>query len=46
MKIDTATRSVQVFVDEIDQMKELLKYVTVQDAYFEPDWINVDLLMK
>ena len=46
MKIDTATRSVQVFVDEIDQMKELLKYVIVQDAYFEPDWINVNLLMK
>ena len=46
MKIDTATRSVQVFVDEIDQMKELLKYVIVQDAYFESDWINVNLLMK
>ena len=46
MKIDTQTRSVQVLVDGVEQLKEVFKYVKIQDIYFESDKINVDLLIK
>ena len=46
MKIDTQTRSVQVFVDGVEQLKEALNYVKMQDVYFEGDKINADLLLK
>ena len=46
LKIDTQTKSVQVFVDGVEQLKEALKYVKIQDVYFESDKINADLLIK
>ena len=46
MKIDTQTRSVQVLVDRVEQLKDALKYVKIQDIYFESDKINADLLIK
>lgn len=46
MKIDTQTRSVQVLVDRVEQLKEAFKYVKIQDIYFESDKINADFLIK
>ena len=46
MNIDTQTRSILVYVDGVEQLKEALKYVKVQDVYFTSDKINADLLLK
>ena len=46
LKIDTQTRSIQMFVDGVEQLKDALKYLKIQDVYFESDKIDVDLLIK
>ncbi|MBQ3250278.1 MAG: hypothetical protein IJB05_03940 [Bacteroidales bacterium] len=46
MKIDTSTRSIQMFLDGVEQLKEAFKYVKLQDVYLETDKIYVDLLLK
>ena len=46
MKVDPNTRSVQVFLDGVEQLEEALKYVKLLDICLEPDKINADLLLK
>ena len=46
LEIDTQTRCILVYVDGVELLKEALKYVKIQDIYFESDIINVDLLIK
>jgi len=46
LEIDTQTRSILVFADGVEQLKEALKYVKIQDVYFSSDKINADLHLK
>jgi hypothetical protein len=46
LEIDTQTRSILVFADGVEQLKETLKYVKIQDVYFSSDKINADLHLK